>query len=68
MDGVKSLLASKTFWGAVVAGLSGLTGVLGHQIDPGDQATIVDAVSAIGAAFGSLLAVYGRIVATKTIG
>jgi hypothetical protein len=72
MDDYKTLLTSKTFWGAIIAGVAGLAGAFGHNIPAGDQQDIVNQVSAgAGAAFtviGAALAIYGRIKAEKKIG
>jgi hypothetical protein len=68
MDETKALIQSKTFWGAVVAlGAAALT--LGHYtLSAADAAAAVDLLSGIAGAVGSLIAIYGRIVATKKIG
>lgn len=68
MDGIKSLFASKTFWGAAIALLGGLGAIFGHSISTADQAALVDDVSGIAAAVGSIIAIYGRTVATTKIG
>lgn len=61
MEESKSLLASKTFWGAAVVLLS--TGLQAAGItDPSGYAN--DAASIVGA----LLSIFGRVAATKTIG
>jgi hypothetical protein len=64
----KTLTQSKTFWGAVVAvGGSALT--LGHySLSPADAAHAVDLLSGIASAVGGLIAIYGRVVASKKIG
>ena len=68
MDETKALIQSKTFWGAVVA-LVGAALRLGHYtLSPADAAAAVDLLSGIAGAVGSLIAIYGRIVATKKIG
>jgi len=64
----KSILASKTIWGAGIALLGAGVNVLGYTVTPVDQAQIVEAVSALMTASGSLLAVVGRVKATKAIG
>ena len=38
-----------------------------NQITPADQAQIVELIIGIGGIIGSVLAIYGRIVATKKI-
>ena len=68
MSEVKTLLSSKTFWGAFVAVLAGALSLFGYQLAAEDQAQLVNAVSGIAAALGGLVAIYGRIVASKRIG
>ena len=68
MDEAKPLIQSKTFWGAVVA-LGGAALTLGHyMLTPADAAQAVDLLSGIAGAIGGLIAIYGRIVATRKIG
>ena len=68
MDETKALIQSKTFWGAVVA-LGGAVLMLGHYtLSPADAAQAVDLLSGIAGAVGGLIAIYGRVVATKKIG
>ena len=68
MNEFKALTQSKTFWGAVVAlAASALT--LGHYtLTPTDAAQAVDLLSGLAGAVGGLVAIYGRVVATKKIG
>jgi len=68
MDEFKTLTQSKTFWGAVVA-LAGSALTLGHySLSPADAARTVDLLSGAASAVGGLVAIYGRMVATKKIG
>ena len=68
MNEFKTLTQSKTFWGAVVA-LGGSALTLGHYtLTPADAAQAVDLLSGLAGAVGGLIAIYGRIVATKKIG
>jgi hypothetical protein len=67
MNEFKALTASKTFWGAVVA-LAGAALQLTHYtLAPDDAAQAVDLLSAVAGAAGGLVAIYGRVVATKKI-
>jgi len=67
MDEFKTLTQSKTFWGAVVA-LGGSTlGLAHYTLTPADAASAVDLVSGIASAIGGLVAIYGRVVASKKI-
>jgi hypothetical protein len=68
MSDMKTLFSSKTFWGALVAVLAGASSLFGYQLAAEDQAEIVNAVSGIAAAAGGLVAIYGRVVASKRIG
>ncbi len=67
MTDVKSLFASKTIWGAVIALLAGGLSLLGYQLAPADQAELVNLASGLGAALGGAVAIYGRVVASKRI-
>jgi hypothetical protein len=68
MNEFKALTQSKTFWGAAVA-LAGSALTLGHYtLTPADAAQAVDLLSGLATAAGSLLAIYGRVVASKKIG
>ncbi|MBX3524569.1 MAG: hypothetical protein KF904_00020 [Rhodoblastus sp.] len=74
MEEQKSWYASTTIWGGAVAAVAGLAGIFGYTISPADQAalsdsigqivTLVTSVSALG---GGLLAIWGRVRASKTI-
>lgn len=68
MDGVKSILASKTVWGGVAALLAGIMGILGYEVSIGDAEAITDHIDSIIAALGGLVAIWGRISATRAIG
>lgn len=68
MTDVKSLFASKTVWGGILALIAALAGLFGYTITPADQAALMETATAIVGAIGGVLAIYGRIVATKRIG
>jgi uncharacterized membrane protein HdeD (DUF308 family) len=58
----------ENLWGAVVT-LGGAALTLGHYaLTPADAALAVDLLSGIAGAIGGLIAIYGRVVATKKIG
>lgn len=64
----KSLWQSKTFWGAIIAGASGLAAaVFGVTVAPEEQEAIIGGVTAVGAVVGTVLAIIGRIKASKAI-
>jgi hypothetical protein len=67
MNEFKALTESKTFWGAIVA-LAGSALTLGqYTLTPADAAQAVDLLSGMASAVGGLIAIYGRVVATKKI-
>jgi hypothetical protein len=67
MNEFKALTESTTFWGAIVA-LAGSALTLGHYtLTPADAAQAVDLLSGMAGAVGGLIAIYGRVVATKKI-
>ena len=67
MNNFKGVLSSKGVWGGVIVVLSALLGMFGYTIGLEDQQALTDAVSQIGAMVGGLLAIYGRVTATKRI-
>lgn len=68
MDGIKGALQSKTVWGALLAVAGALAGMFHLNFGAAEQAQALDSIYAIVSAVGGLLAVYGRVVATKKIG
>lgn len=68
MEQTKSLLASKTVWGGILVVVGAIAGMLGYTFAPEDQATVAAAIDNIVIAVGGLLAIWGRITATKRIG
>lgn len=70
MKDIKGFFASKTIWGAflsIASIMPSLAAVVGYQITPEDSAGTVTALQAIGVAAGNLIAIYGRVVASKRI-
>jgi hypothetical protein len=68
MHEFKALTQSKTFWGAVVAVVGSALQFGHYTLTPGDAAQAVDLLCTLATAAGGLLAIYGRVVATKKIG
>lgn len=68
MDETKNIFASRTFWGAIVAALSGLAGIFGVEVSAPEQEAIVSGVAAVGIAVGTIVAIVGRIKADKKVG
>ena len=68
MNDFKSIFASKTFWGGAMAALAGILGLFGYSLLPEDQALLVDGGAAIAASIGGVIAIWGRVKASKRIG
>lgn len=66
--GAKPWWQSKAIWGAVVAILSGIGGLVGVVVAPEDQQTLVELLAAIGPIIGGFIAIHGRVKATNSIG
>jgi len=58
---------SKTVWGGIIAVLSAIAGAFGYTVSPDMQAELATNITAIGGAVGGVLAVYGRVKATKSV-
>ncbi|MFT4098441.1 MAG: hypothetical protein QM651_15090 [Rhodoblastus sp.] len=74
MEDQKPFYASATIWGAGVAALAGVAGIFGYTITPADQAALSDSiaqvvtlVSSVAALGGGVIAIWGRVRASKTI-
>jgi hypothetical protein len=63
----KALTQSKTFWGAVVALAGSALTLVHYTLTPADAAQAVDLLSGLSGAIGGLVAIYGRVVASKKI-
>lgn len=61
MEDTKSFLASKTFWGGLIAVLAGFAGLIGF--DPAQLPSADEIVAVI----GGVIAIVGRFTATKAI-
>lgn len=63
----KSILTSKTIWGALLALLPALLSLFGLDTLPGFQEQASAVVEQVITLVGGALAIYGRIVATKQL-
>jgi cytochrome bd-type quinol oxidase subunit 1 len=68
LDTIKGALSSKTVWGGIVTVASVIAGIFGYTVAEGDTAALVEAISQLGAVVGGIIAIVGRIYATKKIG
>lgn len=67
MDDFKSLFVSKTFWGGLMAVAAGALGFFGYELGGADQQALIENGSAIAASLGGLIAIIGRVKASKLI-
>lgn len=67
MGELKNWYTSKTVWGGVVAILASCSHLLGVEIAADDQGGLVDSLTALAAAAGGLVAIWGRISARKRL-
>lgn len=65
---VKPWYQSKTVWGALIAIAAPLLGRAGLEVGGAEQAQIADALTTLAGTVGGLLALYGRLTATKGVG
>ena len=68
LNTTKSLVTSKTFWGAAVAVAASVAGLAGFTVSAADQITLVDQIDRLIAVAGAGYAIYGRVVASRKIG
>ena len=64
----KPIWQSTTVIGAAIAVVSAIVGFFGYSVGAEDQAGLVSLISQITGAVGGLIALYGRVKATKKIG
>jgi hypothetical protein len=71
MEEVKNWWESKTIWGSLISMISMVLygfGIIPMMFTGDDIINMANAAIVISGGFGSILAIYGRITATKTIG
>lgn len=67
MNDVKGFFESKAIWGGLIAFGAGVAGLIGYSVSPEDQAQLVELITGGVGVFGALVAIYGRIKASKKI-
>jgi len=68
LNDTKSIFASRGVWGGLIAILAAGAGLLGYTITSDQQVQIVETAALIAGGVGGLVALWGRIKATKRIG
>ncbi|TWF56994.1 hypothetical protein [Neorhizobium alkalisoli] len=67
MDGIKEWYQSKTIWGALIAVAASVLHLVGFDLAPDAQGELADIAVTLVGAFGGLLSIYGRLVATASV-
>ena len=67
MNDIKNWWQSKTIWGGIITVVAVALGAFGYTLSGDDQIALVEFVSTIGGAIGGLLAIYGRVKASKAV-
>jgi hypothetical protein len=67
LEETKPIWKSKGVWGGAIAVLAAFAGLAGYAVTPDRQAQILEAGALIASGVGGLVAVWGRVVATKRI-
>jgi hypothetical protein len=68
MEEVKNWYESKTVWGALIAVAASVLQVSGLDLRFEDQSELAEIAVTLVGAIGGLLALYGRLVASASIG
>ena len=67
MDNMKVWYQSKTVWGALIAVFAPLLQVAGLNMPGGMESELAEGLVTVIGGIGGLVALYGRLAATKTI-
>ena len=68
MDGVKGFFESKAIWGGIAALAAGGVGIGGYTMSADDARQAILLVQGIMSSLAGLVAIWGRVKATKRIG
>ncbi|MBM3482263.1 MAG: hypothetical protein FJX66_03065 [Alphaproteobacteria bacterium] len=67
MTDIKGFFESKAIWGGLIAFGAGIAALIGYSVSAEDQAQLVELIAGGVGVFGALVAIYGRIKASKKI-
>ena len=67
MDDMKAWYQSKTVWGALVAVMAPLLQVVGLNLPRGFEGELVEGLMTVAGGVGGVIALYGRLSATRVI-
>ena len=65
---LKSWVTSKGVWGGIAAVGGGVLAFFGYTISDADLSRLIELGSSIASSVGGIVAIYGRVKATKKIG
>ena len=68
MTDIKPWWQSKTLWGAIVTIASAALGLAGLELGDVDREALTELLTTLGAGFGGVIAIVGRITAKNRIG
>lgn len=63
----KKWYESKGVWGGIIALLAAIAGAFGYTVTGDDQQALSEIALSLGGAVGGLLAIYGRVKASKRV-
>jgi 2-methylisocitrate lyase-like PEP mutase family enzyme len=67
MEETKSIFASKTVWGGLIVIVAAVAGFFGYTISGEDQTSLIGLIDNAVLIFGGILAIWGRVTASKRI-
>lgn len=67
MEDTKKWYASKSIWGSILLIAALIAQAFGYSLGEADQAQLVDIFSGVAGSVGGVMAVVGRIIASKAI-
>ncbi len=67
MDSTKAWYQSRTIWGALIAVFAPLFNIAGFDLPAGPQAELAEGLVTVAGGIGGLIALYGRLSATRSI-
>lgn len=68
MEDTKRWYQSRAVWGSVVAIIAPLSMLIGREIDPAMQSSLIELLVLAGSTVAGAVALWGRLKATKSIG
>ena len=68
MNDFKGFFESKAIWGGLITFWAGVAALLGYAVSDDDQMRLIELITGAVGVFGAVLAIYGRIKASKKIG